>query len=170
MNWQMAGAVMLIFVLRVANMSLDTLRLVLVVRGQRLLAAAAGFLEALIFVLVLAQVLRDLTNIWNVLAYAGGYSGGILVGMWLEERLALGFGHVRVITAPDKAVAATLRAMGFAVTELRGQGRAGEVSVINCTVQRRDVGRVQAAIKSVDEAAFITVDEIRPLHRGFWPS
>ena len=162
---------LVIFFLRLIDMSLGTLRLVLVMRGRKGLAGILGFFQALVFVTAIAGVLQDLDNIFNILGYAGGFAAGIILGMVIEERLAIGFGHVRIISAEHgAAVAAALRAGGYAATELIGRGREGSVSVINSTVRRRDVKQVQELATAADPDCFVTVDEVRPLRRGFWRS
>ncbi len=160
-----------IFFLRLFDMSLGTLRLVLVMRGRKGLAGILGFFQALLFVTAIAGVLQDLDNIFNILGYAGGFAAGIILGMAIEERLAIGFGHVRIISAKHgAAVADALRVGGYAATELIGRGREGSVSVINSTVRRRDVLQVQELASVADPDCFVTVDEVRPLRRGFWRS
>ena len=93
--WLWAG---LIFVLRVANMSLDTVRVMMVMRGRRLAAWILGFIQTVIYVGVLTTVIQDLTNVLNLVAYAGGFATGNVVGMWVEERLAIGHSHLRIIS------------------------------------------------------------------------
>lgn len=167
----MIGSALVIFFLRVIDNSLGTVRLVMVVRGRKGLAGILGFFQALVFVTAIAGVFRDLDNILNILGYAGGFAAGIMLGMAIEERLAIGFGHVRIISAEHgAAVAAALRAGGYGATELIGRGREGSVSVISSTVRRRDVLQVQELATAADPACFVTVDEVRPLRRGFWRS
>ena len=90
---------LLIFGLRMINITLDTLRLMLVVQRRRAFSAVVDFFQALIFVLALGTVLQNLENPWNILGYAGGYAAGILIGMAVEERLAVGFSHVRIVSS-----------------------------------------------------------------------
>lgn len=158
-----------IFALRVTDMSLDTLRLVFVMRGRRLLAGAVGFCQSLIFVTAITTVIRNLDNVYNMIGYAAGFGCGVMLGMAIEERLALGFGHVRVISSTrGRAVAVALREAGYAATELAGHGRDGTVSVVNCTVQRKDVPKVEAIATNADPHCFVTVDDVRSLRRGYW--
>ena len=89
---------LLIFILRIGNIALDTLRVMLVVQRKRVLSALVGFCQALMWIVVIKSVLDNLENFYSITAYAGGYSAGILVGMALEERLAIGFSHVRIVT------------------------------------------------------------------------
>jgi uncharacterized protein YebE (UPF0316 family) len=160
---------LLIFGLRMVNITLDTLRLMLVVHRRRALSALVGFFQALIFVLALGTVLQNLNNPWNILGYAGGYSAGILAGMALEEWLAVGFSHVRIVS-PDHGpqLAAALRAAGHGVTEFSGRGKEGRVRVVTCSARRRDLHRVERIATETDASCFITVEDIRPLRRGYW--
>ena len=89
---------LLIFVVRIGISALVTLRVMLVVQHKRLLSALVGFCQALMWIVVIKSVLDNLENFYSITAYVGGYSAGILVGMALEERLAIGFSHVRIVT------------------------------------------------------------------------
>jgi uncharacterized protein YebE (UPF0316 family) len=89
--------------------------------------------------------------------------------MMIEERLAIGHGQLRIISSRrGKAIAESIRDAGFAVTELSGRGRDGTVAVLSCSVKRREIDNVQRAVHAIDPQAFITVEDIRPLHRGYW--
>ena len=158
-----------IFVMRVADMSLDTLRVLFMMRGRKLVAGLIGATQAAIFILAVGRVLSQLNNPWNIVGYAAGFGTGVVVGMFFEEQLAIGFGQIRIISsANDQAIAIALRAKGYAVTELSGRGKDGVVTVLNLTVRRKDVDAVQDIVRAADEAAFITIEEVRPLWRGYF--
>ncbi|MCJ7677024.1 MAG: DUF5698 domain-containing protein [Anaerolineales bacterium] len=160
---------LVIFGLRVADMTLDTLRVLLVIRGRKALAWTLGFVQSAIWVVAISSVLRHVDNLWNVVGYAGGFATGTVIGMLIEERLAIGHGHVRVISPHrGSALADAIRASGYAVTELAGRGKDGMVSVLTCSVRRRDVSLVTRQVHNVDPEAFVTVEDVRPLHRGYW--
>jgi len=160
---------LLIFGLRVIDMTLDTLRVLFVIRGKKPLAWILGFCQSALWVVAITSVLNNLNNLWNIIGYAAGFATGNVVGMVIEERLAIGFGHMRIISSRrGPAIAEALREAGYAATELSGRGKDGTVSVINSSVRRRDIKGVQKEIYKIDGDAFITVEEIRPLHRGFW--
>lgn len=160
-----------IFVLRVVNMALDTLRVLYTVRGRTREAWIFGFLTSLLFVAAISIVLTNLENLWNVIAYAAGFATGNVVGMRIEERLAVGHADIRIIsTHLGTEIAETIRKAGYAATELPARGRDGDVTVISCSVMRRDIDRVREEVDHIDPAAFVTVEDIRPLHRGFWRS
>lgn len=160
---------LLIFALRVGDMSLDTLRVLFMMRGQRWTAAIIGFFQATIFVIAISQVITQLNNPLNIIGYSAGFATGIIVGMTIEGRLAIGFGQMRVISSTrGQAIANALREKGYAVTELPGRGKDGMVMVLNLTVRRKDIESVQNVVRTADDDAFITVEEVRPLWRGFW--
>ena len=158
-----------IFAMRVADMSLDTLRVLFMMRGRKLVAGLIGATQAAIFIVAVGRVLSQLDNLWNVAGYAGGFGVGVILGMVFEERLAIGFGQLRVISSTKgQAVANALRAKGYAVTELPGRGKDGAVIVLNLTVRRKDVDEVQQIVMGVDDTAFITIEDVRPLRRGYF--
>lgn len=162
---------LVIFVLRVFDMSFDTLRVLFVVRGRKLQAWILGFLQSSLWVLAITSVLSNLGNIWNVIAYAGGYATGTAVGIAIEERLAIGHSHMQIISSHrGAAIVEALRKAGYGVTELPARGRDGTVSLISISVRRRDIERVSIEVERIDDDAFITVEDIRPIHRGFWRS
>lgn len=160
---------LVIFFLRVTDMSLDTMRVLYVVRGNRPLAWILGFFQSAIWVVAVTTVLGNLDNLWNIVAYASGFATGNVVGMMIESRLAIGHGNLRIIS-PNRgiAIANAIRAAGYAATELSGRGKDGTVSVISTSVRRRDIDRVRKEVLTADPASFVTVGEMRPLHRGFW--
>lgn len=158
-----------IFVLRLADMTLDTLRVLFMMRGRKLTAGAIGFAQATIFVIAISTVLSQLGNWLNIIGYAGGFAAGVVVGMMIEERMALGFGQMRIISSSKgQAVANALRAGGYAVTEMSGRGKDGMVNVLLITVRRKEVDHAQDIVLQADESAFITIEEVRPLWRGFY--
>ncbi len=167
MNTELLYSVLFIFALRLVDVSLGTLRTLVVFRGYRLLAWAMSFGQSLIFVIAVREVIVNSQTLWEILAYAAGYATGTVLGMWLEGRMALGYSYVRIVS-PNKShrMAEALRAAGFAVTELAGRGLQGTVGVLECAVPRKQVNEVLEIAKSVDDKAFITVEEIRPPMRG----
>jgi uncharacterized protein YebE (UPF0316 family) len=158
-----------IFFLRVTDMSLDTLRVLFVIRGRRPPAWVLGFTQSALWVIAITSVLNNLDNLWNIVAYASGFATGNVVGMIIEERLAIGHSHLRIISSRrGNAIVEAVRAAGYAATEVAGRGKDGTVALISCSVRRRDISRVQKEIYKKDPDAFVTLEEIRPLHRGYW--
>jgi uncharacterized protein YebE (UPF0316 family) len=158
-----------IFLLRVCDMSLDTLRVLFIVRGNRPVVWFLGFFQSAIWVLAITSVLGHLGNPLAWIGYAAGFGTGNVVGMAIEDRLAIGYRHLRIISPRQgTSVAGALRQAGYGVTELSGQGRDGPVAVISTSVRRRDVDRLEHVIRQADPEAFVSVEEIRPVHRGYF--
>lgn len=164
--WLSAG---IIFALRVTDMTLDTLRVLFVMRGRKGIAWVLSFFAAGVFVLAIGTALSNLDNPLNIIGYAAGFATGNVVGMMIEEKLAIG--HILLtIVSPRRGSAITerLRGQGFALTELPGRGKGGSVALINCTVQRKHVEKVREIVNEADPDAFITASDIRSVRRGFW--
>jgi uncharacterized protein YebE (UPF0316 family) len=158
-----------IFALRFADMTFDTLRVLFVMRGRKGLAWVLGFFQAAIFVIAITSVLSNLDNPLNFVGYAAGFATGNVVGMLIEERLAVGHIHLQIISPRLGArLAQELRRAGFAVTEIPARGKDGTVSLLSCSVLRKDVGKVEAIIHAADAEAFVTSEDVRPVRRGFW--
>ena len=161
--------VLMIFILRVLDIAAATLRMLMVIRGRKLNAWMLGFVQAMLFVLAIRAVLSDLSSWVNIVAYAMGFATGTVVGMWIEERIAIGYKHLRIISSRrGPELAGFLRSQGFGVTEVLGRGKDGTVSLLNCTVHRKDVPKIETLVKQKDEQAFITADDVIPVTPGFW--
>jgi uncharacterized protein YebE (UPF0316 family) len=160
---------LMIFLLRVIDMSLDTMRMLFVVRGKKPIAWILGFLQSLVFVIAISTVLANLNNILNVIGYAAGFATGNVLGMFIEERLAIGHIAMRVISAKKgSTIPDALRKAGFAVTEIQARGRDGKVTLLNSSIMRRDVSRFEDLVTKTEPGAFITAEDVRPIRVGFW--
>lgn len=161
--------VLVIFGLRVLNLTLDTLRILFVLRGKKTLSWVFGFMVSLIHLLLLTSILSNLNSPLYIVAYAAGFATGGVVGMWIEGRMAIGFTNIQVIS-PRRGVvmAEKLRENGFAVTEIPARGKDGMVSMLSLSVRRKQVVDVEKVINECDEAAFVTSEDIHPVRRGFW--
>jgi uncharacterized protein YebE (UPF0316 family) len=159
---------LLIFVLRLTDVTLGTMRILMTVRGRKVLAALIGFVEVSIFIIAVSQVVRNINNVWNVLGYASGFAAGTLVGMTIEEHLALGFTVVRVICSDACGqVAVKLRESGFGVTEMPARGMRGPVEMLEVVTRRSELPQVLQLVDRTDRKAFVTVEETRRVYRGW---
>jgi len=151
LTWAALASAAFIFGLRVVDVSIATVRMLAIIRGQRLMAWVLGFFQALVFVLAIRQIFANLNNVWNMLGYAAGFATGTVVGMWLEEKLAMGYTHLRVISpGRGEVLADRLREAGYAVTEVAGRGRNGTVNILNLTVPRKRVPAVRRIVIDFD--------------------
>lgn len=160
---------LLLFSLRVLNYAISTVRLVFIARGRRFLSSVLAFFEALVFALVIANVVNDLQNMINLVAYCLGASVGNYVGMMLEARLFKTYNTVQIISPTHGSnIAQKLRENGFAVTETIGRGRDGEVVILRTAMMSRHIPRVIELVRDVQADAFIEVESATVYH-GWMP-
>ena len=168
MIWPVVANALLIFALRVVGVSLGTVRMMLVMRDRRKLAAFMGFCEATVWIVAVGRVIGDIDTIWNILAYSGGFAAGTLLGAWIEGRLALGHVCVRVVSMKlGDEIAERVRQSGHGATELKAEGLSGPVCLVDIVAPRRCVAEIVGLINSVDEGAFVTIEEAREVARGY---
>ena len=165
-----ANAILLalfIFVLRVINNAMGTVRVVLINRGQRNRAAAIGFVESFIFVFTITTIVTDFENVLNLLAYCGGFSVGSYLGMAIESRFITSYMTVNVISHErGHEIATALREAGYGVTEHVGEGRDGQVTIIRSVCVNRNVPAMLAVVRATHPEAFVSVEEARHIQRG----
>jgi uncharacterized protein YebE (UPF0316 family) len=159
---------LLIFGLRIVDVSMATIRMLLIMRNQKVLVPLIGFFEVLIWIVAVGSAIRNLDSVWHVLGYAGGFATGSLVGIKLEEWLAVGLASIQVISQHGGVeLAEALRGRGFGVTEFAGQGREGKVEVVQTVVLRRQIREVLEEVDRWDPDAFVSVEEPRTIRRGW---
>lgn len=159
---------LVIFCLRIVDVSMSTIRIVLSVRGHKKIVPLIGFFEVMIWVLAVGNAIRFLDSVWHLLGYGAGFATGNMVGLWIEERLAIGYATIRVVsTHAGVEMADALRTIGFGVTEFSGHGRDGRVEIIYTVCMRRDIERVIREVERWDRQAFITVEEPRDIRWGW---
>lgn len=158
---------LLVFVARVLNVTISTLRTLMMTRGRKLLAAFLGFFEALLFALIISQVVQNLDNVWNLVGYSAGFSVGILLGLEIEGWLAVGYATVNVVSSfKAHDVAEAIRQAGFGATESRGFGSESEVGLVRAVVPRREIEAVSKIVSEVDPASFVTIEDTAAVRRG----
>jgi uncharacterized protein YebE (UPF0316 family) len=159
---------LMIFVMRILNYAIGTVRMVAVTRQQRVLASSLAAVEAFVFAVVIANVVTNLEDILNLFAYCAGASVGSYVGMTLESRLIKGFMIVNIFTHfKGHEVALAVRDAGFGVTETRGEGRDGAVTTLRSVAKKREIARMTQLVQGVSPEAFIALEEARGIQRGW---
>ena len=137
---------LLIFLARVADVSIGTIRLIFISRGLKYLAPVVGFFEILIWLLAIGQIMKNLSNPACYIAYAGGFAMGNFVGMWIAEKLSLGVVLVRVVTKKDASqLVELLKSANYGVTSVDGHSTAGQVKVVFTILPRKEIKRVAEA-------------------------
>ncbi len=167
--WVGFQAGLIIFGLRIIDISFYTMRLMMLSRGLKARAALFAFLQSFTFVVAIRTVLTNLDQPWIVFGYAAGFATGLVVGMLIEARLAVGFTHLRIISSKrGNVICEGLRAEGYAVTEIPARGRDGMVTLLECDVLRKDTGAVTCLVEKLDTESFITAENVRSVRRGYW--
>ena len=158
---------LLIFVLRIVDVSCETMRVIMAVRGRRGIAAFLGFFQALIWIVAVGTAIRHLDSWAHLVAYAGGFAVGTFVGVTIERAVAYGLATVRIISSHGGVeIAEALRERGYGVTEFAGFGREGQVEMVHSVVHRRHLREIMAIVEKWDPGAFVTVEEPTVLRGG----
>ncbi len=161
-----------IFFGKILEVSLGTLRIVLINRGERLVGACIALVEITLWLVIAGSVLADYkSDPWKMIAYALAYALGNFAGSWLEERLAFGLCSIQCVVMKKEVaenICDTLRSHGFGVTELTVQGRdGGEHYMLLSTLRRKLSGEAIALMQSVDPAVVITVSDVKSQRGGY---
>jgi len=161
----------LIFFARVIDVTLGTMRIVFVSRGIKYLAPLVGFFEVIVWLLAIRVIMQNLNNVMCYIAYGAGFAAGNYIGIFLERRMAVGRGILRVITKKDATdLITTLREQGFGVTSVDAQGSDGDVSIIFMVIRRGDFKRIAELIQRFNPHAFYTLEDVRFVSEGTFPT
>jgi len=171
LDWSLIPAALLplvILVIRIGNLSLSTLRVLTVVRGRKRAAWILGFVQSLLWVTVIAGVLNNLDNPWNLAAYAAGFATGNVLGIIIDGRIAPGHSLLRITSSiRGAAIMEALHQGGLGATEVAGSGRDGTVSLIYCYSPRRNVRKIKELVLQHDPQAFMTLLQVRQIGGGW---
>jgi uncharacterized protein YebE (UPF0316 family) len=159
-NWVLMP--ILIFLARVSDMSVGTVRVMLTVAGKRRLVPFLGFIESLVWLLAVRQIIQNLDSPISYIAYAAGFGAGIFVGLKVDERLAVGMVIVRVITPQkDLAMIESIRKAGYGLTVVDGEGQQGAVSLLFVVTERKKIEELTQIVKTYLPNAFYTIESIK---------
>ena len=162
---------LMVFFARVADVSLGTLRIIFISRGKRNLAPILGFVEVFIWITVVSQIVSHAHNILAYLAYAAGFAAGNFVGMYIEDKLAIGTQIIRVIVQNhSQELTDNLHTAGYGVTCVDGLGTTGPVTMIYTIVKRKDLNIVLNIIHQTHPNAFLTIEDLRSTQAGVFPA
>jgi len=161
---------LLIFIARIVDVSLGTVRVIFVSRGLKYLAPIVGFFEILIWLLAIGQIMKNLSNPLCYIAYAGGFAMGNYVGICIAGKLSLGVVLIRVVTKKDALqLVEYLRTENYGVTSVDGHGTSGQVKVVFTIVPRREVQTVVELVKKFNPNAFYSIEEVGFVEKGIFP-
>ena len=160
---------LIIFLGRVCDVSLSTLRIIFVSKGEKKFAASVGFLEVFIWVVVISQVLTRAHDLISFLAYAGGFAAGTYCGLYIEERIGIGFILYRVFTLESgPELVRRLHDAGHGATLTHGEGSISEIDIVEAAVSRKEGRKVEKIIRDFDPESFFLVEDLRAKQRGIF--
>ncbi len=161
----------LIFLARISDVTLGTLRIVFISRGEKYIAPTLAFFEMLIWLFAIRQIMQNINNLAYYFSYAAGFASGVFIGLVVEEKLALGLRLIRTITRKDASeLVSELRKSGFGVTSVEAEGNAGNVNVIYSIIKRSDVVHYASLVKRYNPKAFYSIEDIRFVSEGIFPA
>lgn len=153
---------LLIFLARVTDVSLSTMRVMFIMSGTKKWAPILGFFEALIWLLAIGQIMQNITNVYSYLAYASGYATGTFIGMCIEEKLAMGKVVVRVITrSPVTALIEWLGENGYRYSNVHAEDNGGNANILFTVVKRSRQEELLEAVRYFHPKAFYTVEGVK---------
>lgn len=151
----------LIFLARIGDVSINTIRIIYVLGGRKTIATVLGFFESFIWLMAIRQIFEHLDNWVCYVAYPGGFAIGILVGMIIEERIAYGKVIVRIITRKETApLTQFLEGMDFRYTSLRATGRDGAENVVFTVLERERLDDLLTFLRESLPTAFYTIERV----------
>ncbi|OQX21311.1 MAG: hypothetical protein BWK80_33840 [Desulfobacteraceae bacterium IS3] len=155
---------------RVCDVTLGTIRIMYLTKGMKVLAALLGFLEVSVWLFAIGQVLHNLTNYLNYIAYATGYALGNYIGICIEEKLSIGTLMLRIITKRDaNELIAFLKAEGYGLTNIKAEGAYGPVDIIFTIIRRKNLKELIEIIKRFNPNAFYTVEDVKFVNNTPFP-
>ncbi|WP_099157713.1 DUF2179 domain-containing protein [Virgibacillus ndiopensis] len=161
--------VIIILAINIVYVSFSTIRMILTLKGRRYLAAFVSMFEVVVYILGLGLVLDNLNEVQNIIAYAVGFGIGVVVGTKIEEKLALGYITVNVISSnPDIEFTRKLREKGYGVTSWFAYGMEGDRLAMQILTPRKYELMLYETIKTIDPKAFIISYEPKQINGGFW--
>ena len=159
---------LLIFIARIGDVSMETIRVIYISRGVKYLAPVIAFFEIVIWLLAMEVVMNDLSNIANFFAFAFGFAMGTYVGLIIEEKLSIGMVIMRIVTTEEsnEEITSFLESEHFGVTSLDAKGARGNVKMILTLVNRTDVPRITGHLQTTNPHAFFSIEDVRYANEG----
>ncbi len=168
--WGIIILPVLIFLARVTDVTIGTIRIISVSKGQKALAPILGFFEVLIWIIAMGEIMQNLDRWYYYLFYAAGFATGNYFGILLEGKLAMGHVDIRLITRrPADQLIEAVQSKGFGLTYMPATGSTGEVHVIYITVKRSELPILQSMIHEFNPRAFYTIEDMKMVKEGIRP-
>jgi uncharacterized protein YebE (UPF0316 family) len=158
---------LLIFLSRIADQSIGSMRLIFLAKGFKFIAPMLGFFEVIIWLIAVSQIMKHLDNVLCYIAYGAGFAMGNFIGMTLEERISIGTVLVRIIpNLNTEELIYALRTRNFGLTTIDANGSRGEVKIFISIINRKDLKEYIAIINKINPNAFYTIEDVKTINQG----
>ncbi len=159
-----------IFCARILDVSLGTVRTVLTVKGKKGYSSIIGFVEVLIWFIIVQEAMNtDETSILIAISYAGGYATGTYIGGFISQKFIPGNFGVQIVTSiQNKNMIEKLREEGYAVSVIDVKGQEEEKLMLFIEIDKKRFNHLQKLVKSLDEKAFLVVNETKMVQNGYF--
>jgi len=160
----------LIFFSRIADVTIGTIRIVMVSKGHKLWAPILGFFEVLIWLVAITKIMENLDNWVCYIAYPLGFAAGNFIGLFIEQKLAMGIVKLQIITRKKaEKLVENLREAGYGITYHEAKGSTENVSIIYSIIKRSEIKKVEDIVKSTNPKAFYSVEDVKFVNEGVFP-
>lgn len=161
---------LLIFLSRIVDVTIGTIRIVMVAKGHKNIAPILGFFEVFIWLLAITRIIQNLDNWVCYVAYAGGFATGNYIGLIIEEKMAIGIVKIQIITSIDASnLIMNLKAAGYGITHHEAHGGNENVSIIYSIINRNEIQKVEEIVKATNPKAFYSIEDVKSVSHGIFP-
>lgn len=159
----------IIFLGRVCDVPLSTIRIIFIARGEKKIAPLVGFVEVFVWIVIISQVLSRANNLMSYISYAGGFAAGTYIGLVIEDRMALGFYKYTIFTKNSgRELIKIFNRYTYGATLFFGEGAMSPIDVVETIISRKNKENVERIIRQFDSAAFVVVEEIKSKSFGIF--
>lgn len=160
----------LIFISRIVDVTIGTIRIVMVSKGHKTWAPILGFFEVFIWLVAITRIIQNLDNWLCYFAYAGGFATGNYIGLIIEEKMAIGIVKIQIITSKEASnLILNLKEAGYGLTHHEAQGGNENVSIIYSIINRNEIHKVEEIVKTTNPKAFYSIEDVKSVSHGVFP-
>ncbi|HCE58868.1 MAG TPA: hypothetical protein DER09_13825 [Prolixibacteraceae bacterium] len=161
---------LLIFLSRIVDVTIGTIRIVMVAKGHKYIAPVLGFFEVFVWLLAITRIIQNLDNWVCYVAYAGGFATGNYIGLIIEEKMAIGIVKIQIITSIDASnLIMNLKTAGYGITHHEAHGGNENVSIIYSIINRNEIQKVEEIVKTTNPKAFYSIEDVKSVSHGIFP-
>lgn len=161
---------LLIFLSRIVDVTIGTIRIVMVAKGHKYIAPVLGFFEVFIWLVAITRIIQNLDNWLCYIAYAGGFATGNYIGLIIEEKMAIGIVKIQIITRKEsRELIENLKKAGYGITHHEAQGGTEKVNIIYSIINRNEIQKVEEIVKTTNPKAFYSIEDVKSVSHGIFP-